>query len=460
VFTRRFAVLTTCAVAVVAASLQSGHASDMLPRAVLKAPAQPAPAVNWTGLYAGAEFGFDFASAKYVRPQAAQNDIWIGSANRGLVGGVYAGFNYQALPWLVLGVEGDLSSSRANYRELGADIDFLQDSKYLGAVAGRVGIVIMPTTMVYAKAGPSWIDVRGVEGFGTAFKTTLRGELFAAGIESLVTPNFALRLEGSYTHATEALLLNQASDQYRPTIVQVMLGGALKLDMPSLGTPASAPAAAAPIFTKAPPAKASVRWTGFEVGAFGSVNGDQMLFSGPFVGENNVQGPYANLAIGGGGFAGLNVQLYPNLVAGIEASANFQKADFGTANGVGFPAAIYHFASISEVYALSLRFGWLATPDTLFYIKGGPAWIRVSPDSGFWNAIAPNSSTQPVTLDGYQYGGGAETYLTHYLSVRVEGLYTASSIAPEQLTFRGVQPTPFTLKPSLLSGTLGAAVHF
>jgi opacity protein-like surface antigen len=133
----------------------------MLPRAVLKAPAQPGPAVNWTGLYAGAEFGFDFASAKYVRPQAAQNDIWIGSANRGLVGGVYAGFNYQALPWLVLGVEGDLSSSRANYRELGADIDFLQDSKYLGAVAGRVGIVIMPTTMVYAKAGPSWIDVRG-----------------------------------------------------------------------------------------------------------------------------------------------------------------------------------------------------------------------------------------------------------------------------------------------------------
>src|SRR5580704_11499195 len=89
--------------------------------------------------HAAAEFGFDFATAKYVRPQAAQNDIWIGSANRGLVGGVYAGVNYQALPWLVLGLEGDLSSSRANYRELGADIDFLQDTKYLGAVAGRVG---------------------------------------------------------------------------------------------------------------------------------------------------------------------------------------------------------------------------------------------------------------------------------------------------------------------------------
>ncbi len=88
---------------------------------------------NWSGFYLGGELGFDFATAKYVRPQSSQNDIWIGSANRGLVGGVYAGINYQALPWLVLGLEGDLSSSRANYRELGADVDFLQDSKYLAA---------------------------------------------------------------------------------------------------------------------------------------------------------------------------------------------------------------------------------------------------------------------------------------------------------------------------------------
>ena len=426
-------------------------------------PARPSQlrhrTANWSGFYFGGELGFDFATAKYARPQSSQSDVWLGSANRGLVGGVYAGFNYQVLPWLVLGVEGDLSSSRAGYRELGADLDFLQATKYLAAFAGRVGIVIVPTTMVYAKAGPSWIDVRGVEGFGDTFNRTLRGGVLAVGIETLFTPNYTMRLEGSYTRASEALLLNQGLDQYRPQIFQVMLGAAYKLDMPGLGLPASS-AAAAPLFTKAAPATVPTHWTGMEAGAFGSVNGDQMLYSGSAVGENGQLGPFANLAIGGGGFLGLTVALYPNLVVGCEASANFQKADFNEATGVGFAPRMVHFASISEIYALSMRFGWLATPNTLFYLKGGPAWIRVTPDASYWNAIAPNSSTQPVTVDGYQYGGGAETYLTSNVSVRIEGIYTASYNTPGQLTFQGIQPTPFKLKPSLLTTTLGAAVHF
>ena len=94
-------------------------------------------------------------------------------------------------------------------------------------------------------------------------------------------------------------------------------------------------------------------------------------------------------------------------------------------------------------------------------MKVGPAWIRVTPDASYWNAIAPNNnSTQPVWVDGYQYGGGAETYLTPRFSVRVEGVYTASFDTPGQLTFQGIQPTPYKLKPSLLTATLGAAVHF
>jgi outer membrane immunogenic protein len=463
---RRFTVLTACAAAISLASPQSGRATD-LPlrapqRARLPAPAARAAPIDWNGPYFGGELGFDAAAAKYVRPPVFgnnQSDISIGSVNRGLVGGLYAGFNYEFESRLVVGVEADLISSRAGYRELGPDIDFLQASKYVVAVVGRAGVVIMPTTMVYAKGGPAWINVRGVEGFGSAFDKTLEGELIGAGIESLVAPSFTVRLEGSYARANETLLLNQGFDQYRPAILQVMLGGAYKLDMPGLGAPASTPATG-PLYTKAPAAVAAVHWTGIEVGAFASANEDQMRFLGPGLGEKNEQGPYANLAIGGGGFLGLNVELYPHLVAGAEVSANFQKSDFNTANGVGLGGRIVHFASISEIYALSLRFGWLATQSTLFYLKTGPAWIRVSPDPDFWNAIAPGSVTNPVTVDGYQYGGGAETYLTPNLSVRVEGIYTASSDTPQQLTFLGVQPTPFKLKPSLLTGTLGAAAHF
>jgi outer membrane immunogenic protein len=463
---RRLIVRTTCAAALLLASLQSGLAADAaMPRKAL--PLAPAASANWTGFYLGGELGFDAATANYSRPQSTLSDIWIGSANRGLIGGIYGGFNYQAMPWLVLGVEGDLSSSRAHYRELGPDVDFLQDTKHLSAVTGRAGIVIMPTTMIYAKAGPAWIDVRGLEGFGTPFTRTLRGELFGAGIEALATPNVAVRLEGTYTRATQTLLLNQAFDQYRPNILQVMLGAALKLDMPGAGAPGvGAPAAApatGPLYTKAlkaPAAPEAVHWTGFEVGGFGSVNYDTMRYLGSVVGENNELGPFVETVIGGGAFAGANVALYPSFVGGMEVSGNFQKAEFNEANGVGFAPRIIHFASVSQVYAVSVRFGWLATPGTLFYGKVGPAWLRVTPDRAYWNAIAPNATAAPVTLNGVQYGAGAETFLTSNFSVRVEGLYTALSDTPGTLTFQGVQPNPFRLKPALLSGTLGAGYHF
>jgi opacity protein-like surface antigen len=462
---RRFIIRTTSAAALLLASLQSGVAADVAIHRKAPAPPPAAPA-NWTGFYLGGELGFDAASANYSRPQSAQSDISIGSANRGLIGGVYGGFNYQAMPWLVLGVEGALSTARVNYRELGPDIDFLQDTRHLSAVTARLGVVILPTTMVYAKAGPAWFEVRGFEGFGTPFTRTMHGELFGVGIEALATPNLALRLEGTYTRATETLLLNQAFDQYRPNILQMMAGAALKLDVPGMGAPAGSaigPLLTKALYTKAPATAApeAVHWTGFEVGGFGSVNYDKVRYLGSVTGEGGELGPFADQVIGGGVFAGVNVALSPNFVGGMEVSGNFQKADFSEASGVGFaPNIFHHFASVSEVYAATVRLGWLATPGTLFYGKVGPAWLTVSPDRAYWNAIAPNSSTGPVTLIGIQYGGGAETFVTSHFSVRVEGLYTELDDRPGALTFKGVQPNPFRLKPALLSGTLGAGYHF
>jgi len=464
----RAAIFTACAATAVLASLQCALATDLaLPQRV-KRPAPipvpaPAAASSWTGFYVGGELGIDAAAAKHVQPFSDAPDTSIGSVNRGPIGGAYGGFNYQVLPWLVIGVEGAWSTSRAAYREFGEDFDSLERSKFVSSVAGRLGFPIMPTTMVYAKAGPAWMDVRGVNGFGDNFNQTLQSVMFGAGIESLVTPNFAVRLEGTYTHATETLSLNDDNDEFHPDILQVMVGGAYKFDIPGLtplgGAPASRPlpTKAPMLFTKAPAASAAVNWTGLEAGGFVSLNDDQMQYFGSNVGEDNEQGPYANFRVGGGAFIGLNGQ-FSHVVLGVEASANLQKADFNVSNGVGFPP-VFHFASIDSVYALSLRVGWLVTPETLVYAKGGPAWIRVTPDAAYWNAIAPNPATGAVTVNGYQYGGGIETYLTQNFSVRVEGMYTASQVAPGQLTFQAI-PTPSQLKPSLLSATLGAAVHF
>jgi outer membrane immunogenic protein len=448
-------------------SQRPGLAADVaVPRLV--PPQVPAPVYNWTGLYLGGQIGLDFGSARYVRPQTGLSDTAIGSAARGLDVGAYAGFNYQALPWLVLGVEGDYSTLRINYRELGPDIDFLQDSKHMAAVTGRVGVVVTPATMLYAKAGPAWLDVEGVEGFGTPFQKTLQASLIATGIETLVMPNVALRTEVSYVKTTQTLLLNQGFDQYRPTVFQTTFGVAFKLDAPPGWGATSTPAPSertAPLITKAPPAApvAEAHWSSGEIGGFVSLNGDKIKYLGSFVGENSEQGPYTTPAFGGGWFVGANMQLTASFVAGLELSGNHQKADFNTATGVGLAASFFHFASINEVYALSGRIGWLPTPSTLLYLKGGPALIRVSPDPSYWTALTPTAMTQPASIDGVQYGGGAETFLAPWFSVRVEGLYTRGFPRPGpagQLMFLGNQPQPIRLEPSLLTATLGAAVHF
>jgi outer membrane immunogenic protein len=467
---QQIAIFTVCAAACMLAFSHCAQATDLaLPAPKVKAPVRtpaPAPGPSWTGFYLGGEVGFDGAAAKHTSVQFGgpnPPDTWIGSVNRGPVWGAYAGVNYQALPWLVLGAEGAWSTSRTSYREFGPDFDSLEASKFVASVAGRLGFVIMPTTMVYAKAGPAWMDARGINGFGDEFTSTLRAVMLGVGVESLLTPNVAVRLEGTYTHATETLVLNDGADEFRPNIMQVMVGAAYKLDVP--GLMAAAPAGgsfwtkAPPLLTKAPPVAATTKWTGVEVGGFVSVNDDQMQFFGPTAVENDEQGPYANFRVGGGAFIGLNGQ-FGNVVLGAEVSANFQKADFNESNSVG--TSFFHFASIDNVYAASLRVGFLVTPDTLVYAKGGPAWIRVTPDMDYYSAINPvNSGIGTVTITGYQYGGGIETYLSQYFSLRVEGVYTASLPGAGELTFQGLQPTPpFQLKPSLLSGTLGAAVHF
>ena len=456
----RYRVLAACAAVILQASGQFALAADAEPpRAHLPAPLPDV--YNWTGLYLGGSLGTDAGSARYARPQSAMSVTAIGSAARGLDAGGYGGLNLQVLPWAVIGVEGQYSTLSTNYRELGPDIDFLQFSKHVAAVTGRVGLVMTPSSMVYLKAGPAWLDARGIQGFGTPFQQTLKADLIAAGVESLVTRNIAVRAEAAYIRSHDVLQLNQGFDQYRPTLLQVTMGAAVKLDVPALGTATADAGATAPMFYKAATAaRPAAHWTGFEVGGFASFNGDKMRFLGSFVGENSEQGPYSDAVFGGGWLFGGNMQIYPSVVIGLELDGNYQKADFIDAIGVGLAQKFFRFATTREVYQASLRLGWLATPDTLFFVKGGPAMLRVTPNPDYWNALAANAQTQPVWLDGVHYGGGAETFLNPYFSIRVEGDYTQVVLEPTQLTFIANQPLPIKLKPSLLSGTLGAAVHF
>jgi outer membrane immunogenic protein len=412
--------------------------------------AAPAPIVNWTGFYVGGDVGSDFASTRFKQPMSGLSDTSVGSIDHKTALSVYGGFNYQVLPWAVLGVEGEKTWLNAGYRELGPSLDFLQQSTYVASVAGRAGFLLRPDTMIYGKLGPAWIDVRGFQGFGDTFARSLAGMQAAFGIETLVTPNVALRAEGSYTRADQVLSLNQGFDRYRPTFLLFRVGAEYKFDAPGgWGAQSAALGEAAAATTPAP------TWTGFEVGGFASLNGNHMTYYDTLGGA---LGPFSNLVLGGGGFVGANYDYKGRLVVGVEASGNFDKANFFTAAGSGgLLGTFYNFAAIDNVFAVTARGGWLASPNTLLYVKGGPAWIRMSTNYDYWNNIAPNA-TGSRTFSGYQLGVGVETFVTSNVSVRLEGLYTR---VDGNVVLNGtITPGEFTLQPSIMAATTGVALHF
>lgn len=436
----------------------SAFANDTGPAVSLP---EPAP-VSWTGVYAGGDVGGAFTNARFNRPTTADSDIGIGSIDPRPTYGAYGGFNYQLWPWLVVGVEADYTKlSDSTYRELGLSVDDLVAAKYVEAITGRLGFVLWPDTMVYGRVGPAWMRVQFFQGFSiTPTEQTLPGIQAGLGIETLVTPNIALRAEASYTYADELLSLSQGLMTYRPSFLLFELGADFKLGPPPAGSGAPATAVAfnprsgsgSPFVT----ASYAPNWTGLEAGGFMSANGNQVNFTDTqSFGTDGKLGPYTDFALGGGWFAGGNLQI-DRFVVGLEVSDNYEAASFNTATGRGVSGTVYNFAKIDQVLALTGRLGWLATPSTLFYFKAGPATLRMNANPDYWaGSLSPNTLT-PSNFSGYQAGVGVETYLTPNLSVRFEGLYSHTDT---KIIINGTVPQEFTLQPSVVSALAGFALH-
>lgn len=151
-------------------------------------------------------------------------------------------------------------------------------------------------------------------------------------------------------------------------------------------------------------------------------------FTGPFVGvqggweENNARNP--NTAIGTtpitqssdtgtlGVFMGYDKEVYPRIVVGAQAELNFPiSSRFG--NGM---AAISPKRSVD----LSLRAGYLVTPKTLAYVRGGYTNTLIGGFAATPNGNLANSSDR----DGWMLGGGVERKLTDKISARLEYRYS------------------------------------
>src|SRR5574337_980003 len=73
--------------------------------------AAPTP-FTWTGAYVGGDFGGSFASTSIASNTTGWASQRLNPA--GVMGGVYAGYNYQVSPNFVLGVEGDFQGNTNN----------------------------------------------------------------------------------------------------------------------------------------------------------------------------------------------------------------------------------------------------------------------------------------------------------------------------------------------------------
>lgn len=206
----------------------AAHGAD-LPTTV---PASvPAPAYyNWSGFYIGAQVGGAVAGDNSIRQFAALGGATIGNRNAdltGVIGGVHAGYNFQAHNW-VYGVEADFEGSDAS-----SGLQTLQSGdragarlNWLGSVRGRLGYAV-DQLLIYGTGGLAYGEfdnrvVNGVTGVGQTFTGTRLGWTAGAGLEYAFQPNWTARIEYRYTEFDRA--------GFNPTVGTSVVGSSFRDD--------------------------------------------------------------------------------------------------------------------------------------------------------------------------------------------------------------------------------------
>ena len=124
--------------------------------------------------------------------------------------GVYMGFNAQLGDQWVVSAEGEVTKYDAAYDYVGDEAQDFASSDYKGQVSIRLGYLVNPDTLIYARAGYGLMHMNPDPLFAAAGTESDYVQTLSAGvgIEAMVTENALLRVEGLY---------NTAIDEYRFT---------------------------------------------------------------------------------------------------------------------------------------------------------------------------------------------------------------------------------------------------
>ncbi len=170
--------------------------------------APPAPThVNWTGVYGGVAAGAGMGFGR-VNATAGGGSAGFDSGGQGLLGGVFAGGDYQFSPYALVGVMGDFTwtgiQSTLNINAPGGSAFVSAAQNRQWSVMGRVGFLPVPSTLIYAAGGYSQLNVHATASttLGGAFAsrdTEFSGFTVGPGIETVITGGWTTRLEYRYS---------------------------------------------------------------------------------------------------------------------------------------------------------------------------------------------------------------------------------------------------------------------
>jgi iron complex outermembrane receptor protein len=146
----------------------------------VKAPSSAPVAVAWTwgGPYLGTNIGYSMGKSRtdaVFSDMAPGTPLFASSRSddlKGVIGGLQAGYNWMASPWLVAGIESDIqfSAQKASPEfgcptalcnaalvgidaPVGAAFDRDQKLDWFGTVRGRIGATVTPDVMAYVTGG-------------------------------------------------------------------------------------------------------------------------------------------------------------------------------------------------------------------------------------------------------------------------------------------------------------------
>jgi outer membrane immunogenic protein len=399
----------------------------------------------------------------------------------------YIGFNWQFAPRWVAGIEADrgfagktttLTGMRypvtTEISNQGGE-SFSVRTKWDASIRGRIGFLATPSVLFYATGGAAWLHVEttSVCNPGINFlcsppatsgplvitdATNKVGWTAGGGVEAMLSPNWVARGEYRYADygtisATDRRTLigfidNVVSHDLQLKTHTASFGLAYKFgSQPGVAAMDSAPAE--PVSTAS--------WSGVHLGlgvgaratnaasditGFTTGGGNNLAACDDpgFVGGCVTGAPLNNTAFRISPYAGIDWQIAPRWLVGLEADWGFADKT-KTLGGRYYPfsAAVTGRAadsfSVRSTWDASLRgrAGFLVNPSTLIYATGGAAWLHVEATSTCsTNSIngdcGPGQLNDPVithavTKTGWTLGGGVEARLGSNWVARAEYRY-------------------------------------